>query len=203
MAQGEGEGPDGGGMIRKIVLAASIAVLPIMAVAQAPAQAAMTKARELMVVMHAEELTNKVLNTQMKAMGGGIVNQMMASGQFPSAAANDPEFRAILQRYMDKVGADVAGQVKASMPQIIEAMVRVYAKDFTPAQMDDMIAFYRTPTGQVVLARLPDTTAEVAIATRDLTMGPIMRTVQASVPQFMTELKAWADKHPQAGGAKQ
>jgi len=196
-------------MIKQIVLAAALAAsVPTIAIAQAsapaatPSAAALAKAHELMTAMHVEELTRRALEGQMKAMTGGLANQLLQSGQFPPAMAQDPEFRAIFQRYLDTVSGKVQSSMNASMPQIVEIMTRVYATNFTPAEMDDMLAFYRTKTGQVVLAKLPDVTAQAAVATRDLTMGPAMKAAQDALPQFMTELKAWAAKHPELAGAK-
>jgi hypothetical protein len=197
-------------MIKQMVLAATLAVsVPTAVIAQAaapaaaPSAAALAKAHELMTTMHVEDLTRRALDGQMKAMTGGLANQLLQSGQIPTAMAQDPEFRAIFQRYLDTVSAKVQSSMTASMPQIVEIMTRVYATNFTPAEMDDMLVFYRTKTGQAVLAKLPDVTAETAVATRDLTMGPAMKAAQEALPQFMSELKAWADKHPQAGGTKQ
>ena len=196
-------------MIKQIVLAAALAAsVPSMAIAQAtapaaaPSAAALAKAQELMTTMHIEDLTRRALEGQMKAMTGGLANQLLQSGQFPPALAQDPEFRAIFQRYLDTVSAKVQTSMTASMPQVVEIMTRVYATNFPPAEMDDMLAFYRTKTGQTVLAKLPDVTAQAVAATRDLTMGPAMKAAQEAVPQFMTELKAWAAKHPELAGAK-
>jgi hypothetical protein len=196
-------------MIKQIVLAAALAVsAPTAVIAQAtapvasPSAAALAKARELMTTMHVEDLTRRALEAQMKALTGGLANQLLQSGQFPPALAQDPEFRAIFQRYLDAVSAKVQISMTASMPQVVEIMTRVYAANFTPAEIDNMLAFYRTKTGQTVLAKLPDVTAQSVAATRDLTMGPAMKAAQEAAPQFMTELKAWAAKHPELAGAK-
>jgi len=195
-------------MMRRIIIAAALAAsVPAAVAAQtapaaAPSAAALAKARELTVAMRTEELTRHTLDAQMKAMTGGLANQLLQSSQLPPAMTQDPEFRAIMQRYLETVSAKVAGTVNASMPQIIEIMTRVYATNFTIPEMDDMLVFYRGKTGQAVLAKLPEVTSQAAVATRDLTMGPAMKAAQEALPQLMTELKAWADKHPQAGGTK-
>jgi hypothetical protein len=55
----------------------------------------------------------------------------------------------------------------------------------------------------VMLDKMPTVTAEGAAVGRDLAMGPAMKAAQDGVPQLMTEIKAWADRHPQAAGTKQ
>ena len=195
-------------MIRQLLVAAALAVsAPTAVTAQAtpaaPSAAAVAKAHELMVTMHTEELTKRTVDGQLKALTGGLTNQLISSGQIPQGMAQDPEFRAIVQRYLDAVSTKVSATLGASMPQIIEIMTRVYASNFTIAEMDDMLVFYRSKTGQAVLAKLPEVTTQASLATRDLTMGPAMKAAQEALPQFLSELKAWADKHPQAGGTKQ
>lgn len=54
--------------------------------------------------------------------------------------------------------------------EMMEAMVPAYQKHFTKGDMDALIAFYSTPTGQKVLQELPAVTAEGMEA-----MMPIMR----------------------------
>jgi len=187
-------------MIRKIILAAALmASVPALASAQtapaaAPSAVALAKARELMTAMHTEDLTRRTVDAQMKAMTGGLANQLLASGQVPPAMAQDPEFRAIMQRYLDVVTAKVTGTINTSMPQIMEIMTRVYATNFTPAEMDDMLVFYRSKSGQSVLSKLPEVTSQAALATRDLTMGPAMKAAQDALPTFLSEFKAWADE---------
>jgi uncharacterized protein len=193
---------------RVIIAAALVASVPSLASAQtapaaSPNAVALAKARELMVAMHTEDLTRRTVDAQMKAMTGGLANQLLASGQVPPAMVQDPEFRAIMQRYLDVVTAKVTGTMNTSMPQIMEIMTRVYATNFTPAEMDDMLVFYRSKTGQSVLSKLPDVTSQTTVATRDLTMGPAMKAAQDALPTFLSELKAWADKHPEAAGTKQ
>jgi len=195
-------------MIRQLLVAAALAVsAPTAVTAQAtpaaPSAAAVAKAHELMVTMHTEELTKRTVDGQLKALTGGLTNQLISSGQIPQAMAQDPEFRAIVQRYLDAVSTKVSATLGASMPQIIEIMTRVYASNFTIPEMDDMLVFYRSKTGQAVLAKLPEVTTQASLATRDLTMGPAMKAAQEALPQFLSELKAWTDKHPQAGGTKQ
>jgi hypothetical protein len=170
--------------------------------APAPTAATTAKARELLIAIHADELTRKTLDSQMQAMTGGLAQRLIANGQLPPEMAHDPEFQAIMQRFLDRVAGQASAAFKANLPQLMDTMAGIYAKNFTVVQMDDMIAFYRTPTGQVLLERTPAVTAEAATAGRDMAMGPAMKAAQDAMPQMMTELKAWADKHPQAGGAK-
>jgi len=79
----------------------------------------------------------------------------------------------------DKLPADCEARVNKlldsmmkEMPfdEMMEAMVPAYQKYFTKGDMDALIAFYSTPTGQKVLQELPAVTAEGMQA-----MMPIMQ----------------------------
>ena len=190
--------------MRRLIYAAAIGLAAPLA-AQSPtppSPAALAKARELLTLTRADQLSEKLIDAQMRAVTNGLANQMLQNGQFPAGATKDPEFGAILQRYMDGLSTKVIDQIKAALPKIVEIDADIYARNFTVAQMDDMISFYRSPTGQATLQKLPQVTAEAASATRDLIFGPIIREAQASAPQLSAELKAWAEKHPSAGGTK-
>ncbi|WP_420142017.1 DUF2059 domain-containing protein, partial [Sphingomonas sp.] len=139
----------------------------------------MAEARTLMRVMRAEEVIRRTLDTQMKALAPGMTDQIFRSGAFPAELANDADFRAILQRHLERIMAVVGDQTKTALPQIVEQMTAIYAREFTPAQIGDMTAFYRTPTGQALLEKTPAITADVAKQTSDLIMGPLMQTLQA------------------------
>jgi len=53
-------------------------------------------------------------------------------------------------------------------PKLIERAVPIYASVFSETELQGMVAFYESPTGQAVLAKNPKVAQEVAAATRDL-----------------------------------
>jgi uncharacterized protein len=54
--------------------------------------------------------------------------------------------------------------------EMIQAMVPTYQKHFTKGDMDGLLAFYTSPTGQKLLREMPAITAEAMTA-----LMPIMR----------------------------
>jgi hypothetical protein len=83
------------------------------------------------------------------------------------------------ERDKDKLPADCEERINKLLDgmmkeipfdQMMQAMVPAYQKHFTKGDMDALIAFYSTPTGQKVLQELPAVTAEGMQA-----MMPIMR----------------------------
>ena len=44
---------------------------------------------------------------------------------------------------------------EAVTPDLMNAMASLYAKTFTAQEMRDVLTFYRSPSGQAMLAKLP------------------------------------------------
>jgi uncharacterized protein len=119
---------------RRVLQQYFVLVLGVALVAAPPSRAqtpgSLKAAQELTTVMHAD----KQLHDQISAA-------------FDLQVKNNPEsakYRGVLQQFADKyVTWDILG------PQIVAA----YAQLFTEQELRDMIAFYRTPTGQKVAAQ--------------------------------------------------
>lgn len=196
-------------MIRQLLVAAALATsVPAAVAAQtvstvAADPAALAKARELMAVMHVGELIEKSLDAQTGVITKGLADRLMQSGIAPQDAANDPEFRQIMQRYFDRLSAEITVKMKAILPQIVEQNTLIYARNFSAAQLNDLVVFYNTPTGQAMLAKMPSLSADAAAVTRDLTMGPTMDVMKSLMPQMTAELQAWSEKHKASKGTKQ
>lgn len=69
---------------------------------------------------------------------------------------------------LNKVLDDIVNQMP--MDEMLQAMVPIYAKYFTKADIEAMIAFYSAPTGQKVLREMPAILADSMQAAM-----PIMR----------------------------
>lgn len=65
-----------------------------------------------------------------------------------------PDFEARMNKMLD--------DMMANMPwdDLIQAMIPAYEKHFTKSDMDALVAFYSTPSGQKILHELPAVTAE-------------------------------------------
>ncbi len=103
-----------------------------------------------------------------------MMKQMMA-------AMSKPMHQMVHEQYLkdkDKLPADfevrmnkITDDMMASMPmdEIMQAMIPVYQKHLTKRNVDDLIAFYSSPTGQKMLKEMPGIMAEAM-----QTMMPIM-----------------------------
>ena len=71
--------------------------------------------------------------------------------------------------------------------------VRIYQKTFTQQEVDGMIAFYKTPAGQAVIAKMPGAMQATIDEIQGL-MGPAMQKLQQIQQDIAAELKSDSKK---------
>ena len=106
------------------------------------------------------------------------------------------------QQLSPKIQKDIEKRHNETMAAVKELLdwnklepmyVRVYQKSFTQQEVDGMIAFYRTPTGQAVLNKMPvvlqNTMAEV-----QQMMQPMVQRMQRMQQEVVAEIQAEKNK---------
>ena len=132
------------------VLAASLG-LSLLLVGSAPAQSpssppppdTLAAAHELLEAMHAADIVKNFLPTVMTAMKPAIVQ-------------NRPD----VERDYDAILPLLLKRANERLDEMLDRMAPVYARNFTVAELKDITAFYRSPTGQKLIARLPSISKE-------------------------------------------
>lgn len=95
-----------------------------------------------------------------------------------------PEGRdAMMQRYMERVENILDESL--DWPTMKERMLAVYTRTFTLEELKDMAAFYRTPTGQSIMEKMP----QVMQASMQLSEQQ-MRHVMPSLHQLYSDVDA-------------
>jgi len=153
-------------MIKKLLCAAVLCMcLSGGGVAQqnaADAPASKEDVERYLHVMHSREMMSKTVDAMFKPMHDMIHQQYLKNqDKLP------PDFEARMNKRMD--------EMLRSFPwdDFIGSMVPVYQKHFTKGDLDALVTFYGTTTGQKVLRELPAITAE--------TMQQMMPMLQKSV----------------------
>jgi uncharacterized protein len=113
------------------------------AVAQAPTTDAAAAARELVVTMRAAD--------QLKTMLPLMMQQLK-----PAIVQNRPQVEKDYDAIMQPL---VQGMLSRS-DELINAIADLYARNFTAAELQQVIAFYKGPVGQKFLERMPVITQE-------------------------------------------
>jgi uncharacterized protein len=139
-------------------------------------------------VVHSKEMMTKTMEAMSKPM-----RQMMHEEYLRDKEKLPPDFE---ERMSKKMEEDLK-----SMPfdKMLQAMVPVYQKHFTRGDIDALLAFYSSPTGQKMIRELPAITAEAMQAFMPILrekMDAMTQRLQLDVAQMKKDYKP-GDK-PQA-----
>lgn len=111
--------------------------------AQSPSPDTLAAARELIVTMRAADYFKTIMPA--------IVQQLK-----PAIVQNRPQ----VERDYDAIMPLMLDSMNARVSEIIEQVAALYARNFTAAELNEVVAFYRGPTGQKFIQKLPLITQE-------------------------------------------
>ncbi|HWY06208.1 MAG TPA: DUF2059 domain-containing protein [Candidatus Acidoferrales bacterium] len=140
---------------------------------QNPADAPATKEeiQKYLQIMHSREMMTKMVEAMSKPM-----HQMMHDQYLKDKANLPADFEVRMNKKMD--------EMFKSFPwdEMLDAMVPVYQKHFTKGDVDALMAFYSTATGQKLIKEMPAITAEAMQE-----MMPLMRKSMDQMTRRMQE----------------
>ena len=168
-------------MIKHVLAVALIQccfVLPICHAADAPPSEASIK--QLLEVTKAK----KLLESMMTQMDGLMKNAMAQATQGQQLSDSD-------QKEIDQVQAEITTEMKKVLDwNKLEPMyVRVYQKSFNQQEVDGMIAFYKTPTGEAVLNKMPLVLQNTLVEMQQM-MKPMMQHLQQKQQEIAAKVQA-------------
>jgi hypothetical protein len=145
-----------------------------------PADAPASKAdiEKYLDVLHTRDLMKTMMDAMSKQM-----HQMIAE-QLKKDPAMTPQAEGRVNKMMDDI-------IK-TMPidDLIDAMIPVYQKHFTKGNIDDLLAFYSTPTGQKLVKELPAISTEAMQAVMPISqrmMATAMQRAKDDLAQMQKE----------------
>lgn len=122
--------------------------------------------QQLLDAMHTRDMMTQMM-TAMKQQERQMIHQQLANqNNLP------PDFEA----KTDKIIDDVVGNMP--LDDILQAMIPVYQKHFTKGDMDALIAFYSSPTGQKMVKEMPAITTESMQASAGIVQKMMAQTRQ-------------------------
>jgi len=144
-----------------LALAACLALALTGVAQQSPADAPASKedVQKYLDVMHSREMMTKMMDAMSKPM-----HQMMHEQYLKDKDKLPADFEERMTKVID--------DYMKSLPieEMLQAMIPAYQKHFTKGDIDGLVAFYSSPTGQKVIRELPAITAEAMQS-----MMPLMR----------------------------
>lgn len=147
---------------------------------QNPADAPASKedVEKYLDIMHSRDMVKNMMNTMSKQV------HQMVSEQLKKEPGMTPEKEERAFKLTDD-------QLKNfPVDEVIDAMIPVYQKHFRKGNIDDLLAFYSTPTGQKLIKELPAILAEAMQAAMPITqkmMATTLQRVQAEIAQMQKE----------------
>ena len=161
--------------MKRFLLAAALCVSfsAITTAQQNPADAPATKEdiQRYLDVTHSKEIVAKMIDAMSKPM-----HQMTHERYLRDKDKLPADFEARMNKMRDEWIKNLP------LGEMLEATVPVYQKHFTKGDVDALVGFYSTPTGQKILRELPEITAEAM-----QNMMPIMRKSIESIHQRLQE----------------
>jgi hypothetical protein len=109
--------------------------------------------------VHSHDMMQKIMETMAKSM-----QQMTHERYLKDKDKLPPDFEARTNKMMNDMMKDMP------FDEMMQAMVPTYQKHFTKGDIDALVAFYTSPTGQKLLRETPTITGEAMTA-----MMPILR----------------------------
>lgn len=109
---------------------------------------------------------------QMTESGIQMLNAQIQAN--PALAAYRPELEAFYKKCLN-------------YQAMKEDVAKIYLQVFTPDELRQLIAFYKSPTGRLFLQKTPDLTVKVSMLTQEIiakNMPELIRAIQAKTQQL-------------------
>ena len=121
------------------------------------------------------------MNSQMQSM---LKNSMQAATQGQKVTPK-------VQKEIDDIQQEMASETKEvlSWSKLESMYIRVYQKSFTAQEIDGLIAFYKTPTGQALLTKMPIVLQNTMTEVQQMIL-PMVQRMQQKQQQIATELQS-------------
>ena len=141
-------------------------------------------------VVHAREMTKQMLDAVTRQ-----IRQMTHEQVLKNGANVPPDCEERVNRMTDEMLRNFP------VDEIIKATIPVYQKHWTKGDIEALIAFYSTPTGQKVLTELPATIAEAMQASAPIIqkqMDQVRDRVKLQIVQLTKDPKSKSSQPPQS-----
>jgi hypothetical protein len=116
-------------------------------------------ARGIIEVMYPVDKREELL----LAMAGNIAKQY-SDGVMDGPLYAEPDIRAIMDKFMAEIPEALRPAFAKHMPIIFEATAVAYTRQYTLAELRDILAFAKTPSGQRYFSTLTELLGDPAVA---------------------------------------
>jgi len=128
---------------RLVLLLTLVLCLPLAAHADQASRHA--KAAQLVALLHTDRMVQQV--------SANVLKQVSDTAESATGANPTPESKAQLAGFEKKVSQLIDSQL--GWKQMQPAFIDLYARNFTDAELDAIVAFYKTPAGAALIDKIP------------------------------------------------
>ena len=146
------------------------------------------KLHEMFQLAHIDQTMTQAFQQQAQQL------PKLMQSMFPGAKIT-PEQQKDVDAFMGKIMGMV--QTEASWPKLEPQFTEIYATTYSESEIDGLIAFYKSPTGQEMVAKQPELLTKSQAVTQNI-MVNLQPQMRDAVLQFAREMQA---KYPNGAGA--
>lgn len=151
--------------------------------------ARLAAARDLIDTIMPPATRAQMIDTMVRPMLANLQRGIAQDPSFAAAFNNDPRARDLFARFMQKQTDRTLAHMGVMMPGLWEAMARAYARRFDIAQMQEIKAFFATPTGRVYMQQALTIMSDPDIAAwQQQMLHDSLAHVQEDVAELSTEM---------------
>lgn len=139
--------------------------------------------------------------TRMHGLLGTMRDQFTASVDLNTV--EDPGLRKIFEDYFESIPDSLKPAVNAFIPKQMDAMAHAYARMFTKAELEDVLAFAKTPNGATFLQHSIDVMSDPEVAAANTAyMKDVLALNQTMTADLKAKITAYMKEHPEAAKSK-
>ena len=130
-------------------------------------------------VMHSHDMMQQMIEAMSKPL-----HKMLHEDYLKNKDKFPPDFEARMNRMMDDMLKSIP------FDEMMQAMVPTYQKHFTKGELNALVVFYGSPTGQKILHEMPAISAEAMESMMPImrrNIGRITQTVQQETAEMLKE----------------
>ena len=166
-------------------------VTSVPAAASAPLDPAKVEiGHQIIAIAFPPENRRAMMDKLMAAMLAQMRQGMMSNTE-------DPGLRKIMDNMLDSIPGRLEPTVQAFLPKMFEAMSHAYARQFSVGELNDILVFAKTPSGQHYLQHATDIMSDPDIAAAN---AEYFRDLQVPAQKmrgdFANEIVTYMKAHP-------
>ena len=143
--------------------------------------ASLALARQILSIAYPADKRSQMMDTMITA----IVDQStkaLDTAEF----SKDPEFQALIERSTKRMWDQFTASMQSSLPDYFDSMAQAYARSFSRDDLEAILAFVKTPTGQRYFGRAPLILKDPAV---QAAAQRLMAKMMMKVPELSRENK--------------